>query len=366
MRLAGPRVVGVWTTGTPLAVPSADPRTGRAPVHDDALHRATTGDALYVLAAGDIGGSRHEPGQDPAAGGAPGLDLELLLREVSRRLRTAALDGVPVRPETDRVRRVPRTASTTPRPALTPGELAVLDLADGMYTLRDMAFALERGVFGVVLDALHLVSEGVLQVERVTTSWFEPPVPRPRTRPPSVGVPAPRSPARAAAPRATRPAPAPVDDEPDGDSTPTMYLRVVPAAEETPSPTDTAPEPTDDADGPGQDSDRDGIDGLLGGLFGRRRRSDDSGERRPSLFSRRRGRDAATATPAPGIATTTDDDPATTDDGPDVPSPPADAAPAIAQLARRVPGATSHAWPTTPRPAGPDLRGGFSDGRSGR
>ncbi|ODU02583.1 MAG: hypothetical protein ABS81_17185 [Pseudonocardia sp. SCN 72-86] len=351
-------------------MPSPDPRTGRAPVHDDALHRATTGDALYVLAAGDIGGSRHEPEPDPAAEGTPGLDLELLLREVGRRLRTAALDGVPVRPETDRVRRVSRTASTTPKPALTPGELAVLDLADGMYTLRDMAFALERGVFGVVLDALHLVSEGVLQVERATTSWFEPPVPRPRARPSSAGVPAPRNPIRPTAPRAAQPAPTPPEDEPDGDSTPTMYLRVVPPAEEAPSTVGTEPEPADD---PRHESatepDRDGIDGLLGGLFGRRRRTDGDGERRPSLFTRRRGRDAGTTAPAPGISTTgAAGDPTPADDrsDPEVPSP-IDAAPAIAQLARRVPGATSHAWPSTPRPAGPDLRGtGFPDGRAGR
>jgi hypothetical protein len=51
IRLRGPVVVGTWTTGTPLAIPRPNARTGAAGGSEEpvALDRAAMADAIFVI-----------------------------------------------------------------------------------------------------------------------------------------------------------------------------------------------------------------------------------------------------------------------------------------------------------------------------
>lgn len=174
IRLRGPVVVGTWTTGTPLAIPAPNPRTAPAGGSQEpvALDRAAMADAIFVIAAGRIEGIREDEGPSPRVSGE--LDLERALREVRRRLPYLQREGAhrALCPEVDRVR--PRTgdhgAAPTP-PLLTAPERAVLELTVGRHTPRDIAFLLNRGVFGVTLDVLHLLDTGLVEI---VPDLFEP------------------------------------------------------------------------------------------------------------------------------------------------------------------------------------------------
>jgi hypothetical protein len=155
IRMRGPVVVGTWTTGTPLATPEPSARTGPA-----VLRRAAMADAIFVIAAGRIEAVREEdePSTPPVAGE---LALERALREVRRRLTRLEREGAhrALCPEIDRVR------------SSTHDSAAVLELADGRHTLRDIAFRINRGVFAVTLDVMHLLDARLLEV---VPDLFEP------------------------------------------------------------------------------------------------------------------------------------------------------------------------------------------------
>jgi hypothetical protein len=164
IRLRGPVVVGTWTTGTPLATPEPSARTGPA-----VLRRAAMADAIFVIAAGRIEAVREEdePSTPPVAGE---LALERALREVRRRLTRLEREGAhrALCPEIDRVRSSTHDSAAVP---LTATERAVLELADGRHTLRDIAFRINRGVFAVTLDVMHLLDARLLEV---VPDLFEP------------------------------------------------------------------------------------------------------------------------------------------------------------------------------------------------
>lgn len=175
VRLRGDRVVEVWTTGSPLAIPSPGRRRRPGGAHA----RAATSDALYVMAAGRVREVRVEPGAGsvPGTAGEPGIPLERALQEVRRRLVVPARSGHEVRPEETFPRPGPHAATA---PALTPAESRVVDLADGGLTVRDIAFLLDRGVFGVVLDVLSLAGLGVVSVPSVVPAPRAAPAPPPQ------------------------------------------------------------------------------------------------------------------------------------------------------------------------------------------
>jgi hypothetical protein len=164
IRLRGPVVVGTWTTGTPLAVPEPSGRTGPA-----ALGRAAMADAIFAIAAGRIEAVREE--DEPSAPVTGELGLERALREVRRRLPRLEREGAhrALCPEIDRIRSSTHDSTTAVR--LTAAERAVLELADGQHTPRDIAFLLNRGVFGVTLDVMHLLDTRLLQI---VPDLFEP------------------------------------------------------------------------------------------------------------------------------------------------------------------------------------------------
>lgn len=176
IRLRGPVVVGTWTTGTPLAAPLPSARSG-APAGTDgtgARGRVVMADAVFAIAAGRIEAVREETG--PAAVVTGALDLERLLREVRRRLDVVVPRGSrrPLRPGDDRVR--PAAGGGAAAVPLTARERSVLELAAGQHSLRDIAFLLDRSVFGVTLDVVHLLDSGLLEI---VPDLFEPSRPAP-------------------------------------------------------------------------------------------------------------------------------------------------------------------------------------------
>ncbi|HXV94586.1 MAG TPA: hypothetical protein VD813_14875 [Pseudonocardia sp.] len=184
-------VVGTWSTGTPLTAPLPGPAgaTSARAAGGGPRARAVMADAVFVIAAGRPRAWRREE-CPPAVSTRDGMDVERLLREVQRRLAGSRLPTGPLRPEDDRVRRVAPWDQVAGA-LLTPQEKAVIEQAEVECTLRDLAFALDRGVFGVALDVLHLVEEGLLTMVRPPDGLHADLVP-PASRPPrGQGRPAP-------------------------------------------------------------------------------------------------------------------------------------------------------------------------------
>ena len=176
IRLRAGAVVGTWTSGTPLAVPSPDPATRSAAASASPLARLAMTDAVFVMAAGRVSGWRAE--DDPsAAGEGISMDLEALLVEVDRRMRrVTGPDGL-LSPEETVVRGV--SGPGDGQLMTTPGERHLLEsltaAGDAVRTVRDLAFAAGRGVFAVLLDVQRLAAMGAVSL--TTHPLAEPPPP---------------------------------------------------------------------------------------------------------------------------------------------------------------------------------------------
>ena len=183
LRLHGGRVVDGWSVGTPLSVPPQAPAAR-------AVAGSTTGspstvraiaDILFTMAAGRVHGVREEPGP-PAA--AAGVDVEYLLREVSRRLASmaSAAGGRPLSPDARPVR---TRFDPKPNMVLSDDERAVLGFVGGTTTVREIAFLLGRGLYAVSWDVSHLIDVGLVEIAAAA-----------RPSPTRRSVDAPRSPGR--------------------------------------------------------------------------------------------------------------------------------------------------------------------------
>jgi hypothetical protein len=124
-------------------------------------------DRLFVLCWGRVRECRFAPG--PAGPQRPGLTVPRLLAEVDRRTAALSADGPPVDPLADRLRR--RRGRPVP---LTAAEEALLEVADGECSARELAVALGRSVFGTALDATRLVRVGQLEVVAVRPGLLAP------------------------------------------------------------------------------------------------------------------------------------------------------------------------------------------------
>ncbi|WP_203986813.1 hypothetical protein [Sphaerisporangium rufum] len=121
-------------------------------------------DALFAMVASGAYRCTAEPAGpgdlSPALPVSPGITPDRLVRETRRRLAAAA-------PWRD-LGVTPRARPLATRPAdpaaPRPDELrhAVLRLANGRRTVRDIAFALGRGLFPVMGEAAHMVAAGLL------------------------------------------------------------------------------------------------------------------------------------------------------------------------------------------------------------
>lgn len=175
LRLNHGQVVDIWTVGSPLAVPSPDRRPkGEAAVRTSSLPKGTAvADALFAMATGQIRGLREEPGQPSAL---LGVDLDHVLRETHRRLAVLAGRTVtqpPLHPEAQpRAADAQSTASQSQ--LISTAEQKVLGLADGVNTVRDIAFLLGRGLYAVTLDVARLEDVGLLELVPETSTTAEP------------------------------------------------------------------------------------------------------------------------------------------------------------------------------------------------
>ena len=127
----------------------------------EALLRAALADAMFVLAAGELAGYEVDKAAEdcvlplePAAGPA------WLLSETSRRL--AVLASLPTPVEHDRDRWTSTRGGGPAGLVLGTGQEAILALANGRRTARDMAFVLGRGVYAVTLQLARMHAEGLL------------------------------------------------------------------------------------------------------------------------------------------------------------------------------------------------------------
>lgn len=117
-------------------------------------------DGAFALALGSATDWEvHPPAPDTVA--ARAFAPHLVTAEATRRLTTLAqLWGSPAEFARTRLRRADR-----PRPRLTARHTAVLDAVNGRRTPRDIAFALGRGTYAVMLDLAQLRSQGLLLEE---------------------------------------------------------------------------------------------------------------------------------------------------------------------------------------------------------
>jgi hypothetical protein len=127
----------------------------------EALLRIALADAMFVLASGDVEEYRAEPGAaDCALPLHPGADGDWLLAEASRRIQIVAGLSFPATQDRGRIAAAPGAAR--PKSRLGDGQAEIMALANGRRTVRDMAFALGRGVYGTMLQLAQMYHAGLL------------------------------------------------------------------------------------------------------------------------------------------------------------------------------------------------------------
>lgn len=125
--------------------------------------RMTLADAMFVLAAGQLGESRLEAGQaDVLLPLDPPADTQWLLSEAARRI--GVLSSLPNRIVHDRDRVAAVTGAGQPTAGPSDGRAEIIALANGRRTARDMAFVLGHGVYSVTLQLSRMWEAGLLVI----------------------------------------------------------------------------------------------------------------------------------------------------------------------------------------------------------
>ncbi|MGI5457879.1 hypothetical protein ACQEWB_32830 [Streptomyces sp. CA-249302] len=174
----------------------------------DVVCAAAAFDGAFAMALSPPG-ERELGEREPALVAGRGVEPRLLSQETARRMAVLSRSWGPPG-ELTRVRPVPVAAAG---PRLLPRQQDVLDSANGRRTARDIAFALGRGLYAVMLDLVRLEALGLVRCEARAT-----PGTRPSTAPRVLPANAPAaSPASTALPR-RRPGGGPPGRDP-GDRT---------------------------------------------------------------------------------------------------------------------------------------------------
>lgn len=161
----GGRVHRAWSPGSPTGSPSLAPSDPPAEAGSrQRIALTVTSDAVFAVAAGEIttwssAVTSWEP-DDPD----DSVDAARLVREVSRRLDVSQVGDRRLRPEDDCPRPVRPSGDRTDL-LLTAHEREVLSLLDGHLTVSELSFRLDRTLFGVCLDVVHLVERGLVTVD---------------------------------------------------------------------------------------------------------------------------------------------------------------------------------------------------------
>src|SRR5262245_44126270 len=144
----------------------------------EVLTQTAVFDAIFAIALCGISSCTAEPATaadlPPLLPADPGLATDRVVREITRRLRTAA-DW----------RRFGLTIYSRPHPAkaesgtaLAPSRGEILAQVNGRWTTRDIAFNLGRGLYSVMTDLAILTADGLIGID--TTATQRPPAGEPR------------------------------------------------------------------------------------------------------------------------------------------------------------------------------------------
>ncbi|HEX7303994.1 hypothetical protein [Lentzea sp.] len=137
------------------------------PAEAQALALAAVRDGAFAVAAGQV---ECCDVVDDVADGPPlpvagGVDVDGLLSETARRLDAVASLAVPLSPYRDRV--VPGRAAA----GLTPERREIVAHATGRRNVRDLAFAVGRGLYPVTVEISRMLGEGVLEFASPVASF---------------------------------------------------------------------------------------------------------------------------------------------------------------------------------------------------
>jgi hypothetical protein len=124
-------------------------------------------DGTFAIAVGEIEGSHVDESVDwlrlPAAGG---VHPEMLLAETGRRLAAVAALPFPLSPYRDRVMSVCEVDSV-----LTEERREIIAQVTGRRTVRDIAFALDRGLYAVTVEISRMLGDGLLEISPPAVSF---------------------------------------------------------------------------------------------------------------------------------------------------------------------------------------------------
>jgi len=134
----------------------------------EALLRTALADAIFAVLGGRVDGWTEAPAADCLLPLTPPARPGWLLAEATRRSQAlAALAGPPVSPR-DRVTARPATLRASTAHASGPGagtgEADVLALCNGRRTVRDLAFALGRGLYATQLELARMRDRGLVAI----------------------------------------------------------------------------------------------------------------------------------------------------------------------------------------------------------
>ncbi|GAB3133413.1 hypothetical protein [Amycolatopsis sp. NPDC004378] len=174
---------------------SAVVRAGADP-HDELRERAGIGgaelrlvtttachDGVFAVVAGSIDEYAVDRRPlDVALPITPGVDLDRLLAETSRRIDALASLATPVAPHRERLE--PAPGADPPAAALSPARRDIIACADGRRCARDIAFVLGRNVFPVTVEVSRMVGDGLLAVAGAAPVAIAGPLPSLRPRAP--------------------------------------------------------------------------------------------------------------------------------------------------------------------------------------
>jgi hypothetical protein len=120
----------------------------------EALLRVAVADAMFALLSGQVYGWLEAPHADCLLPLAPSAQSGWLIAEATRRGQVLAAFPGPTLSAQDRITAAPGAGRSGYR--LGPDQDAILTLADGRRTARDVAFALGRGLYETMLELARM------------------------------------------------------------------------------------------------------------------------------------------------------------------------------------------------------------------
>jgi Domain of unknown function (DUF4388) len=128
----------------------------------EALLRIALADAMFALLSGQVNGWLEAPQADCMLPLTPSAQSGWLIAEATRRGQVLAAFPGPALSAQDRITAAPGAGRSGYR--LGPDQDAILTLADGRRTARDVAFALGRGLYETMLELARMRAGNVVVI----------------------------------------------------------------------------------------------------------------------------------------------------------------------------------------------------------